>query len=294
MRGAIAGLLLLLAGGPVATGAERIPFIDAHVHLNNPEQQRALMAEYGIKRAVVFWGRSSSNDSILAAAAAHPDLFIPFVSISPERQAYRALWTRDTADTAPPRLDELEAQLATGKFRGIGEISVVHFPGAGFPEADFDPLSPVMQRIMVLAKQYDLPVLIHCEITRLREFSELLEHHPEVQVIWAHGGYSPLFLAERMLRRHPNLHYELSARTWPQHPRSPDYTILRNGAEVWPEWLKLIEAMPTRFLVGTDATQRNQALDRGKIESVQNFLAQLSPAARKAVAEDNLLRLLKL
>lgn len=293
MRAALVGLLLLLAGGSAAA-AERTPFIDGHVHLNDPEKQRALMAEYGIKRAVVFWGRSSSNDSILAAAAAHPDLFIPFVSISPERQAYRALWSRSAVEAAPPRLDELEAQLATGKFRGIGEISVVHFPGTGFPEADFDPLSPVMQSIMALARRHDLPVLIHCEITRLREFSELLERHPEVQVIWAHGGYSPLFLAERMLRRHPNLHYELSARTWPQHPRSPDYTILRDGSEVWPQWLKLIEAMPSRFLVGTDATQRNPDLERGKIESVQGFLAQLSPAARKAVAEDNLLRLLKL
>ena len=65
----------------------------------------------------------------------------------------------------------------------------------------------------------------------------MLQRFPDVPVIWAHGGYTPLFLARRMLQRHPNLHYELSARTWPRHPRSPDYTILRDGVAVWPEWL---------------------------------------------------------
>lgn len=35
---------------------------------------------------------------------------------------------------------------------------------------------------------------------------------PGVAVIWAHGGYTGLAEARRMLARHPNLHYELSAR----------------------------------------------------------------------------------
>jgi predicted TIM-barrel fold metal-dependent hydrolase len=70
------------------------------------------------------------------------------------------------------------------------------------------------------------------ESTRMAELSQLLERFPDVPVIWAHGGYTPLFLARRMLDRHPNLYYELSARTWPRHPRSPDYTILRDGAAV--------------------------------------------------------------
>jgi predicted TIM-barrel fold metal-dependent hydrolase len=57
-----------------------------------------------------------------------------------------------------------------------------------------------------------------------------LRAQPDVQVIWAHGGYTPYFLARRLLERHPNLHYELSARTWRHHPRSPDYTQLPEPA----------------------------------------------------------------
>jgi predicted TIM-barrel fold metal-dependent hydrolase len=239
---------------------------------------------------VVFWGRNGDNESVLAAAAAHPDLFIPFVSVSPERRAWRTLWAAD--DKA--LLERLDALLRSGRFKGIGEISVAHFPSLGFPEADFDPAGPTMRGIMALARRHGVPVLVHCEVTRLSQFSALLADFEDVATIWAHGGYTPLFLAERMLERHPNLTYELSARTWRRHPRSPEYTIMRDDEAVWPEWLALVEAMPGRFLVGTDASHHDLGRERMKLESVQRFLDQLSPAARQAVAEGNIRRLLKL
>ena len=61
--------------------------------------------------------------------------------------------------------------------------------------------------------------------------------------------------------------------------------------EVWPEWRALIEAMPARFIVGTDASQRSRASDQTRIDSVRLLLAQLPEPARRAVARDNLLRL---
>lgn len=296
-RGLLPLLVVLLlgpsggsAGAPGAGEAERAAataFVDAHVHLNDVPMQLELMAANGIAQAVVFWGRASDNAAILAAARAHPGKFIPFVSVSPERREYRELWRRGD----PRLLELLAAELRGGAFRGIGEISVAHFPSPGFPEADFDPAGPSMTGIMALAREHRLPVLIHCEITRLAEFETLLRGHRDVQVIWAHGGYTPYFLARRLLERHANLHYELSARTWRHHPRSPDYTIFMTDAEVWPEWRALIEAMPARFIVGTDASQRSRASDQSRIDSVRLLLAQLSESARSAVARDNLLRL---
>ena len=94
-----------------------------------------------------------------------------------------------------------------------------------------------------------------------------------------------------MLAAHPNLYYELSARTWPRHPRSADYPIVRDGV-VSPEWLALIESMPRRFLAGTDASHHVEANERMKIESVRDFLRQLSPVARREVGGDVLRRLL--
>ena len=273
---------------PVAT-AEAVPFIDSHVHLNDEAMQIELMERFGVTRAVVFWGRNSDNEAIAAAAQRNPDRFIPFASISPERRAYRKSWDGQDS-TVLAALDQL---LSTGRFKGIGEISATHFPSPGFPEADYDPTGPIMRGILDLARKHVLPVMVHVEITRMRELSLLLDAYPDVPVIWAHGGYTPLFLARRMLERHPNLHYELSARTWPRHPRAPDYTILRDGKSVWPEWLELIEAKPERFLIGTDASQRSLGSDAMKFASVQSFLQQLSPTTRERVASLNLLKLVE-
>ncbi len=264
-----------------------IPFIDAHVHLNDVAMQIELMAANGISRAVVFWGRSGDNASIRRAARAHPDKFIAFASVSPERSRYRALWSRQD----PQLLVELDELLQQGDFRGIGEISIAHFPAAGFAETDFSLASPLMSGIMELARRYRVPVLIHCEITRLNEVAMLLHDYPDVSVIWAHGGYTPYFVARRMLDAHPNLFYELAARTWRRHPRSPEYTIFKTDDEVWPQWLRLIETHPTRFLVGTDASHRSRTADQMKIESVHAFLRQLTPSTQYAVAQGNLLRL---
>ncbi len=267
-----------------------LSFIDAHVHLNNPEMQLRLMHEYGNRRAVVFWGRNSDNQQLVAWSQQYPGRFIPFASVSPERRSYRKHWENND----PQLLEDLEIHLQQGHFHGIGEMSIVHFPSRGFPEADYSPLHPLMQGVMKLAGKYDVPVNIHCEITRIGEFEVLLRAYPEVTVIWAHGGYTPFFLAKRMLADHSNLVYELSARTWKFHPRSPDYTILSDGEHVWPRWLELIEAHPRRFLVGTDASHHDLQRDRGKVASVRNLLGQLSDTTRQLVAHENLRRLLKL
>jgi predicted TIM-barrel fold metal-dependent hydrolase len=278
----------MLAAGCAATPPPAAPIFDAHVHLNDERMQLALMDEYGIGRAVIFWGRLSDNEAIAQAAARHPERFVAFASVSPERGAYRIQWERDD----PALVAQLEALMATGRYRGIGEISVVHAAAAGFAATDFSPLSPTMRGILEVARRHRVPVMVHCEVERMGELARLLEAFPDVAVIWAHGGYTALDDARRMLVRHANLFYELSARTWPRHPRSPDYTIVAEG-RIAPEWLALIESMPRRFLVGTDASHHVEANERMKVESVKALREQLSPAARREVGGDALRRLLR-
>jgi len=266
-----------------------VPFVDCHVHLNDEAMQLGLMERFGATRALVAWGRKSDNESVARAAGRHPQRLIAFASISPERASYRSGWDGDD----PRLLQALEALLASGRFKGIGEISAVHFPSPGLAETDYDPMGATMTGVLALARKYRVPVLLHVEWTRMRELSSLLEKFPDVPVIWAHGGYTPLFVARRMIERHPNLVYELSARTWASHPRSPDYTILRDGTHVWPGWLELIESHPGRFVVGTDASQRSEESDAMKYSSVQAFLRQLSPTARERVGSANILALVE-
>ena len=274
----------------LASQQSGVAFSDAHVHLNDPVAWLRTMDALGIARSVVLAGRSADNAALLDAGRRWPGRVLPFVSVSPEHREFRAAWAAD-AEHLGMIVDSL---LARGGFYGVGEISVSHFPTAGFPEADFDPNGRAMRAILRAARRHDVPVLVHCEVTRLREFELLLRAHSDVTVIWAHGGYTPLFLARRLLKNHPNLIYELSARTWAKHPRSPDYTIFQNENSVWPEWLALIEELPSRFLVGTDASGRLAASDAANALRVQLLLSQLSGATRSLVGIENLERLLKL
>jgi len=282
----LAAFALVLAESAVAQSET---FIDGHVHLNDPAAWNGMMEDAGVQAAIVLRGRSIGHEGLLQAAEASPGRLFPFVSISPEHREYRGRWDRQD----PSIVEVVDSLLAGGGFYGIGEISVTHFPGAGFPEADYDPNGVVMHGLLEVARWHEVPVLVHAEVTRLIELEALLAAHPDVRVIWAHGGYTPLFIAERMLSRYPNLTYELSARTWVEHPRSPDYTILRNGEDVWTRWLDLVESMPSRFVVGSDASLRSLERDRSKIASVHNFLEQLSPDVRSRVATENLLDLLR-
>jgi len=265
-------------------------FADAHVHLNDPVTWVRIMDEIGITRSVALAGRDADNSALLEAGRRWPGRIFPFVSVSPEHREFRPVWERD-AEALAAVVDSL---LSGGGYYGIGEISVSHYPATGFPEADFNPNGRTMRSLLEVARKHGVPVMIHSEITRLREFEALARDFRDVTIIWAHGGYTPLFLARRLMQEHPNLIYELSARTWSRHPRSPDYTIFRNETTVWPEWLELIESMPTRFLVGTDAAGRSEAGDTANARRVQLLLSQLSDAAQRQVATANLERILGL
>jgi predicted TIM-barrel fold metal-dependent hydrolase len=273
----------LIVGCLLARAALGAGYHDAHLHVNDIDAALAMMRAHGISRAAVFWGRDTDNADIVRAAAEHPQL-VPLLCVSPERSATYGAWWR-----AGDRrlLAYAERELARGVYRGLGELSIVHFPGRGFPETEFSPLHPLMVGLMELAARHRLPVLVHCEITYARELSELLARYPRVPFLWAHGGYAPYYWTERMLARHRNLTIELSMRMVRDHPRSPDYTILMDEKRVWPRWLEMIERMPDRFVVGSDASQRDAETDAARARSVFALLDQLTPAVREKVARTN-------
>lgn len=123
------GLVVVLAGCASGSTDELVPFVDSHVHLNDERLQIELMGRYGVKQAV----------------------------ISPERATYRRAWDADDASL----LQSLVEMLASGHFRGIGEISAVHFPSPGLGETDYDPTGPTMRGIMALARRHRVPVMVH-------------------------------------------------------------------------------------------------------------------------------------
>lgn len=265
-----------------------LAFYDGHVHLNQLAPVLEQMQRHQVERSIIFWGHATDNAQVEAAARQHPGRLVPFLSVSPEREEPYGRWWR-TGDRG--LLTYAEHELARGVYRGIGELSIVHFPSRGFPETEISPQHPLLDGLMGLAARFKVPVLIHCEMTYARELAQLLARHPNVPVIWAHGGYAPLYWVERMLDEHPNLTIDLSMRTVEDHPRSPDYWICKAPGQIWPQWLELIEANPSRFVVGSDAAQRDAQADEARLLASKLVLDQLTPGTRAAVGTTNLERL---
>ena len=144
--------------------ASSTTFTDAHVHLNDPDMQLRLMKESGNRRAIVFWGRNSTNDKLVTWAREHPDRLIPFASISPERSSYRKYWDGDGAEL----LEVLENHLKQGVVRGMMELARIRRARYAFSRTRFS------RRRLQSASSVDaghdgasagLPVNVHCEIT---------------------------------------------------------------------------------------------------------------------------------
>ena len=156
LGGSVAGAILLAAvvSAPAAVRSQPVPdhvFTDAHVHLNDPEAWIRLMDDAGIARAVVLRGRDIDNQELLAAGQRWPECLLPFLSVSPEHREHRGRWEADD----PTLVETVESLLEAGGFYGIGEISVSHFPGRGFPEADFDPRGRVIRAVSTTLRQPD-------------------------------------------------------------------------------------------------------------------------------------------
>ncbi len=326
---ALAGLFLVLAlvspPGVLEAREGQPVMVDSHLHFLDFTQRtdgfEALtraMDEAGVEKAVIFgmplvkmWSESdpirpayymdtdsaayyySATDYILADELARlpkasRDRFFPFVcGVNPlDRNA----------------AEQIEAALKRypGFWKGIGELMSRHDDLTAFacgepPRADH----PALMAVYRLAARYDLPVLIHHNISSawqrgpiyLKELENALRANPETRIIWAHVGISrrvdvPTLLSEarRVLSAYPNLYVDIS---WVVYP---DY-IGKDEASL-KAWAALISEFPDRFMIGTDKVGHWD----GYVAEVTKYyplLDLLDAETADRLARGNILRILK-
>ncbi len=196
-------------------------------------------------------------------------------------------------------------ELYPGVWQGLGEVFTRHDTLTALihgeaPRAN----SEAMNRVYDLAEEYDLPVMVHSNITSwrernplyLQEIEEPLRNHPGVRIIWAHAGTSMeihrhqdrleflLSTLRRMLTAYPNLYIDMS---WTL--REP--YLLNAEGEPDPEWVQLVEDFPRRFMLGSDVVGRFDNLGK-YMSGFDPFLDALSEEVAQAVALDNFLAVL--
>ncbi|WP_259651462.1 amidohydrolase family protein [Pseudomonas sp. NCCP-436] len=196
-------------------------------------------------------------------------------------------------------------ELDPGLWQGIGEIFTRHddltaLIHGSAPRASNEALA----RVFHLAAEFDLPVMLHSNITSKREreplylaeIEEPLRNHPHVRFIWAHAGTSAEihrhqekleFLREtleRMLGQYPNLYVDLS------------WTVLRpylldERGRPDPDWVHLVSSYPQRFMLGSDVVGRFASLG-DYMKGFEPFLDALPEDVAQKVAHDNFLAVL--
>lgn len=206
--------------------ADELPLFDAHIHYSHdaviqvpPEEAAKLLRAAGVSKALV----SSSDDNgtqLLHAAA--PEIVVP--ALRPyRRRGEISTWMHD-----PSVIDYVETRLAQFEYRALGE----------FHAFGDDIETPVLKRMIALAKEYDLLLHAHSDADAIER---IFKAYPDARVLWAHSGFDRPSEVGEMLSRHPNLWSDLAF-------RSDQAT----SDQVAPEWRKVFDEHPDRFMIGTD------------------------------------------
>lgn len=190
-------------------------------------------------------------------------------------------------------------------WHGIGEVITRHDDLSALiqgevPRAD----NEAMHRIYRLAAEHDLPVLLHSNLTSVRErepiylaeLEDALAKNPDTRFLWAHAGTSAEInrtqgrvrdldeLVGTLLAEHDNLWIDLSWSVLEPY-------LLDDDGEVDPDWRDLILAHPDRFLIGSDLVGKFDRLG-ASLAGFEPLLAALPGEVAAGVAGGNLWALL--
>jgi hypothetical protein len=228
------------------------PLFDTHLHYSarhaeqfSPQQIITILDQNSVQHALVT---SMPAQYAMQLHKQAPARILPLLGVYRSAKD-KETWVRDTG--LPSRI---ATQLKQGNWRGIGELHL-------FAE---DRHSPVLTRIIELAQDYRLPLLIHADPAVIDTVYEQAPDHP---VIWAHAGTFPYpDLVADYLRRYPALRVDLSVR---------DERIAPNGI-LRDDWYELFMRYPNRFMVGVDtySLSRWHAFDT-TVASIRRWLGEL-------------------
>jgi hypothetical protein len=262
---------LCVGGATVAQDSEQVysgPIVDAHNHWNgsrDADRVAALMRKHNVV-GVIFMPRAYGNrrneadlpttdEATASAFEAHKDMFFPTVGMQ------LPVLTDADWDRPDQRLEtlygETEQKLRSGRFKGIGEVIVRHYPYFNHPSVSSGGKNMDVQkqldsahvrRLSQLATDFDVPLVFHMEgePALVANAEGVFKDFPKTRFIWAHmcGRVSVAELA-RLLQAHPNLFCDLAAMT-NTGPTGYGFSVGRDfpGREGWPQafaWTHIIE-----------------------------------------------------
>ena len=199
------------------------------------------------------------------------------------------------------RLSRLERGLESGDCLGVGEIGPYHFekkPGMAVIEFPMN-FTPFLKMAGLTAEK-GVWLDLHAEPVTPggRSYEDevfggvaLLYHlYPNLKLILSHSAMTNSRNARALLETYPNLMMNfkivLPGRRLDWCNLGP---LTNDKAELFEDWAALMEAMPGRFMVGTDFRwgQKPSKKYRKEIRRVRRLLGSLDRAAAPKIAHEN-------
>lgn len=243
--------IFLLVSLPLPAMAQ-LPVADIHLHykwsqqeVTSPADAVAVLQQQGIVMGVVI---GTPAELALELKRLVPGRVVPI--FSPYRVG--GDWQRWVYD--PEVVIRARAALASGDYHGIGEL---HLIGGFAPRLE---KAVVLQALMTLAAEYDVPIMLHTEFSRPDFMLKLCVRYPDTRILWAHSGaILPADDVARVFDTCDNVWGGLGARDpW----RFVDNPVTNDDGMLLPAWRALLLRYPDRFMVGSDPVWPVDQLDR--------------------------------
>ena len=206
----------------------------------------------------------------------------------------------DPYQTLLQRSDKL---FADGRIKGFGELILnnqTSNPLVSFRRKVNIDSAPIEAMFKIAAKHKGF-VQIHSEddADSVDQIKTLAVKYLNVAIILSHCLLTGnVELVKSLLNQHPNLYCEMSARSKSHYPNIDNEKIRTRviyGEDfARDEWIKLIDSLPTRFMVGTDTYNPNVNFEQNIAEIRKGLLARLQPASIELVAYKNAVRVMRL
>jgi hypothetical protein len=242
-------LLVALACFPLM-GRGAAPLADVHVHykwsqedVTSARQAVDTLIAHDIALAVVI---GTPAEYALRLERLAPDRIVPIWSPYQVPGDW-STWAYDRGV-----LERARRALASGAYQGIGEL---HLIGGFSPHWQ----SPVISGLAQLAAEFDVPLLLHTEMSQAAYVKSLCRSEPKTRFLWAHAG-AVLTAAQvgEVMSACPNVWAELSARDPWRFVGNP---IAGTDGALLPAWRALVDTYPDRFMIGSDPVWPVERLD---------------------------------
>lgn len=280
-------------------------YIDVHTHISpagmSLEQIIATMDSEGIDKMIIMKVPANTSETqaqygIPEVAQQYPDRFIALYG----GEAITMLETAATSGNYT-KADEkkfaslLESEMASGKYKGFGEIGLRHFipkQESGATDLTIAGDHPWMFIMSDIAAKYNVPIDIHMEATdeTIRSFEILLDYNKNTKIIWDHAGWSSTGMSTpaivgQLMNKHSNLYLSIKMRN--DKSASSEVNILNADKTITPEWMTLFKEYPDRFMIGSDIKAGIRADEFSYVKDHLIVLGQLPSEILKQIEREN-------